>query len=69
MAFPVLLRRVLRRAGGRRRRRAEGAGAGRVLLAGRRGEQPPSDVDEFVHAGGDAIAVLTSVLDHLGVAR
>lgn len=45
------------------------AGAGRVLLAGRRGEQPPSDVDEFVHAGGDAIAVLTSVLDHLGVAR
>ncbi|MBH1937076.1 methylmalonyl-CoA mutase small subunit [Streptomyces sp. AV19] len=45
------------------------AGAGRVLLAGRRGERPPADVDEFVHAGGDAVAVLTSVLDHLGVAR
>ncbi|WP_372406163.1 methylmalonyl-CoA mutase small subunit [Streptomyces luteireticuli] len=45
------------------------AGAGRILLAGRRGDQPPADVDEFVHAGGDATAVLTSVLDHLGVAR
>ncbi|KNB52210.1 methylmalonyl-CoA mutase small subunit [Streptomyces caatingaensis] len=45
------------------------AGAGRIFLAGRPGEQPPPDVDAFVHAGGDAVAVLTSVLDHLGVAR
>ncbi|MFD7590003.1 methylmalonyl-CoA mutase family protein [Kitasatospora sp. NPDC059811] len=44
------------------------AGAGRVLLAGRLGEVP-AGVDEFIHAGGDAIAVLTSLLDQIGVAR
>jgi methylmalonyl-CoA mutase len=42
------------------------AGATRVFLAGRPGDT--AGVDEFVHAGGDAIAVLSSVLDHLGVA-
>lgn len=44
------------------------AGAQRVLLAGRLGETP-AGVDEFIHAGGDAIAVLTSLLDQIGVAR
>ncbi|MFD4531488.1 methylmalonyl-CoA mutase family protein [Kitasatospora sp. NPDC058397] len=44
------------------------AGARRVLLAGRLGEVP-AGVDEFIHAGGDAIAVLTSLLDQIGVAR
>lgn len=49
------------------------AGATRVLLAGRPGEQREAyqraGVDEFVHAGGDAVAVLTSLLDQIGVAR
>ncbi|MFE3600692.1 methylmalonyl-CoA mutase family protein [Streptomyces sp. NPDC059142] len=48
------------------------AGAQRVFLAGRPGEQRETfvraGVDDFVVAGGDAIAVLTSVLDRLGVA-
>ncbi|MFJ4188655.1 methylmalonyl-CoA mutase family protein [Kitasatospora sp. NPDC089509] len=44
------------------------AGARRVLLAGRLAE-PPAGVDEFISAGGDAIAVLTSLLDLIGVAR
>ncbi|MFE9426929.1 methylmalonyl-CoA mutase family protein [Kitasatospora sp. NPDC006697] len=43
------------------------AGAAKVLLAGRPGDQREAyqraGVDEFVYAGGDAIAVLTSVLD------
>ncbi|MFI1393647.1 methylmalonyl-CoA mutase family protein [Streptomyces sp. NPDC020681] len=47
------------------------AGALRVLLAGRPGEQRETyvraGVDEFVVAGGDAVAVLTSVLDRIGV--
>ncbi|MFJ8622909.1 methylmalonyl-CoA mutase family protein [Kitasatospora sp. NPDC093550] len=38
------------------------AGARRVLLAGRLGELPDG-VDAFIHAGGDAVAVLTSLLD------
>ncbi len=45
------------------------AGARRVLLAGRPGENPPAGVDGFVFAGGDAVAVLTSLLDEIGVAR
>ncbi|MBD0691671.1 methylmalonyl-CoA mutase family protein [Streptomyces sp. CBMA123] len=44
------------------------AGAQRVLLAGRPAEAP-AGVDEFIYAGGDAIAVLTSLLDLIGVAR
>ncbi|MEU4496732.1 methylmalonyl-CoA mutase family protein [Streptomyces sp. NPDC023998] len=48
------------------------AGALRVFLAGRPGEQRETyvraGVDEFVVAGGDAVAVLTSVLDRIGVA-
>ncbi|NWF25411.1 methylmalonyl-CoA mutase small subunit [Streptomyces sp. PKU-EA00015] len=48
------------------------AGARRVFLAGRPGEQremyEKAGVDEFVVAGGDAVAVLTSVLDRIGVA-
>ncbi|MBD0669219.1 methylmalonyl-CoA mutase family protein [Streptomyces sp. CBMA156] len=44
------------------------AGAGTVLLAGRLGELP-SGVDEFIFAGGDAVAVLTSLLDQIGAAR
>ncbi|MFE3873149.1 methylmalonyl-CoA mutase family protein [Kitasatospora sp. NPDC059146] len=44
------------------------AGAQRVLLAGRPAEVP-AGVDEFIYAGGDAIAVLTSLLDLIGVAR
>ncbi|MFF3948581.1 methylmalonyl-CoA mutase small subunit [Streptomyces sp. NPDC001902] len=48
------------------------AGAGRVFLAGRPGghEQAytAAGVDGFVFAGGDAVAVLTSVLDRMGVA-
>ncbi|WP_327173979.1 methylmalonyl-CoA mutase subunit beta [Streptomyces sp. NBC_01335] len=42
------------------------AGAGRVLLAGRPGEV--DGVDGHVFAGCDAVAVLSSVLDRLGVA-
>ncbi|MDH6117511.1 methylmalonyl-CoA mutase [Kitasatospora sp. GAS204A] len=49
------------------------ADATRVLLAGRPGEQREAyqraGVDEFVYAGGDAVAVLTSLLDQIGVAR
>ncbi|MGP4002336.1 methylmalonyl-CoA mutase small subunit [Streptomyces sp. 8N706] len=48
------------------------AGARRVFLAGRPGEQRDvylrAGVDAFVVAGGDAVAVLSSVLDDLGVA-
>ncbi|MFD3451150.1 methylmalonyl-CoA mutase family protein [Streptomyces sp. NPDC058691] len=48
------------------------AGAGPVFLAGRPGarEQAYTEagVDAFVFAGGDAVAVLTSVLDRMGVA-
>ncbi|GHC47514.1 methylmalonyl-CoA mutase family protein [Streptomyces cinnamoneus] len=49
------------------------AGAERVLLAGKpAGEQREAylraGVDAFVFAGGDAVAVLTSVLDRMGVA-
>ncbi|MEV7598529.1 methylmalonyl-CoA mutase family protein [Kitasatospora sp. NPDC089797] len=44
------------------------AGARRVLLAGRLAE-PPAGVDEFIHAGGNAVTVLTSLLDLIGVAR
>ncbi|MEV6395796.1 methylmalonyl-CoA mutase family protein [Streptomyces sp. NPDC051907] len=48
------------------------AGALRVYLAGRPGEQRETyeraGVDEFVVAGGDAVAVLASVLDRIGVA-
>ncbi|MEU4091428.1 methylmalonyl-CoA mutase small subunit [Streptomyces sp. NPDC026673] len=48
------------------------AGAGRVFLAGRPGEREQAyteaGVDGFVFAGGDAVAVLTSVLDRMGVA-
>ncbi|MFH8383977.1 methylmalonyl-CoA mutase subunit beta [Kitasatospora sp. NPDC018058] len=40
------------------------AGARRVLLAGRLAEVP-AGVDEFIHAGGDAVAVLTSLLDQI----
>ncbi|MFE6056396.1 methylmalonyl-CoA mutase family protein [Kitasatospora sp. NPDC056446] len=40
------------------------AGARRVLLAGRLGEVP-AGVDEFIHAGGDAVAVLGSLLDQI----
>ncbi|MCT6777990.1 methylmalonyl-CoA mutase subunit beta [Streptomyces sp. CS7] len=42
------------------------AGAARVFLAGRPGEH--ADVDAYVFAGCDAVAVLTSVLDRMGVA-
>ncbi|MFF0447599.1 methylmalonyl-CoA mutase family protein [Streptomyces sp. NPDC004609] len=48
------------------------AGARRVYLAGRPGEWRESceraGVDEFVFAGGDAVAVLTLALDRIGVA-
>ncbi|MGW4892783.1 methylmalonyl-CoA mutase family protein [Kitasatospora sp. NPDC004240] len=48
------------------------AGARRVLLAGRPGERGEAyqraGVDEFVFAGGDAVALLTSVLDEIGAA-
>jgi methylmalonyl-CoA mutase len=48
------------------------AGARRVFLAGRpgdrRAEYAAAGIDDFVFAGGDAVAVLTSVLDLLGVA-
>ncbi|MBY8888370.1 methylmalonyl-CoA mutase subunit beta [Streptomyces sp. PTM05] len=48
------------------------AGAERVFLAGRpgelRGALEGAGVDEFVFAGGDAVAVLSAVLDQLGVA-
>ncbi|MGW2119461.1 methylmalonyl-CoA mutase family protein, partial [Streptomyces zhihengii] len=48
------------------------AGAERVFLAGRPGDlretYEKAGVDEFVVAGGDAVAVLGSVLDRIGVA-
>ncbi|MDT0346384.1 methylmalonyl-CoA mutase family protein [Streptomyces litchfieldiae] len=48
------------------------AGARWVFLAGRPGERreayAAAGIDDFVFAGGDAVAVLTSVLDLLGVA-
>ncbi|MFD4657501.1 methylmalonyl-CoA mutase small subunit [Kitasatospora sp. NPDC058444] len=44
------------------------AGAEKVLLAGRLGELP-AGVDEFIFSGGDAVAVLTSLLDQIGAAR
>lgn len=44
------------------------AGASHVLLAGRRNEAYEHGVDEFVSAGGDAVALLTSLLDRMGVA-
>ncbi|MEV6669299.1 methylmalonyl-CoA mutase small subunit [Streptomyces sp. NPDC051162] len=49
------------------------AGAARVFLAGRpeaaqRETYRQAGVDEFVFAGGDAVTVLTSVLDRMGVA-
>ncbi|PHQ52240.1 methylmalonyl-CoA mutase small subunit [Streptomyces cinnamoneus] len=49
------------------------AGAARIFLAGRPGGEQReaylrAGVDEFVFAGGDAVAVLSSVLDSLGVA-
>lgn len=47
------------------------AGADRLLMAGRPGEAretyAEAGVDEFVHAGGDAVALLTSLLDRMGV--
>ncbi|MFD9906970.1 methylmalonyl-CoA mutase small subunit [Streptomyces sp. NPDC059063] len=43
------------------------AGAGRVSLAGRPGDYGP-DVDTYVFAGCDAVAVLSSTLDLMGVA-
>jgi methylmalonyl-CoA mutase len=53
-------------------RTLKSAGAQRVFLAGPPGEQRETylraGVDEFVVAGGDAVAVLTSVLDRMGVA-
>lgn len=49
------------------------AGATRVYLAGRPGEQRETfiraGVDEFVAVGDDAVAVLSAALDHMGVAR
>ncbi|MEV1049473.1 methylmalonyl-CoA mutase family protein [Streptomyces sp. NPDC049916] len=42
------------------------AGADRILLAGRPGAY--AGVDDYVFAGCDAVAVLTSVLDRMGVA-
>ncbi|MGX2997646.1 methylmalonyl-CoA mutase family protein [Streptomyces sp. JNUCC 64] len=45
-----------------------GAGAGRVLLAGRPADRPGVAVDGHVFAGGDAVETLASVLDQLGVA-
>ncbi|MET9556522.1 methylmalonyl-CoA mutase subunit beta [Streptomyces sp. NPDC006645] len=49
------------------------AGATRVYLAGRPGEQRETliraGVDEFVAVGVDAVAVLSVALDHLGVER
>lgn len=41
------------------------AGAQQVFLAGRPGEHP--GVDAYVFAGCDAVSVLSSVLDRMGV--
>ncbi|MFJ9522824.1 methylmalonyl-CoA mutase family protein [Kitasatospora sp. NPDC101801] len=49
------------------------AGARQVLLAGRPGDRREAyqraGVDEFVFVGSDVVAVLSSVLDQIGVAR
>ncbi|MGW7353282.1 methylmalonyl-CoA mutase small subunit [Streptomyces sp. NPDC054784] len=49
-----------------------GAGARRVLLAGKPREHREAwqraGVDEYIHVGSDAVAVLASVLDRMGVA-
>ncbi|MBE9373234.1 methylmalonyl-CoA mutase small subunit [Saccharopolyspora sp. HNM0983] len=45
------------------------AGAQRVLLAGKPGDEPPAGVDDYVFTGCDALAVLTDVQRRLGVAR
>ncbi|MBH5333590.1 methylmalonyl-CoA mutase small subunit [Streptomyces pactum] len=54
-------------------RELKAAGARRVYLAGRPGEAREelerAGVDAFVHAGCDAVEVLTSALDIMGVAR
>ncbi|MFI0742896.1 methylmalonyl-CoA mutase small subunit [Streptomyces sp. NPDC021100] len=54
-------------------RTLKSAGATRVFLAGRPGDRRDdwqrAGVDAFVSAGDDAVALLSSVLDHLGVAR
>ncbi|MFD7611277.1 methylmalonyl-CoA mutase small subunit [Streptomyces sp. NPDC059828] len=42
------------------------AGAERVFLAGKPGEH--TDVDDYIFAGCDAVSVLSSVLDRMGVA-
>ncbi|WP_338671680.1 methylmalonyl-CoA mutase subunit beta [Streptomyces sp. SCSIO 30461] len=42
------------------------AGAERVFLAGRPGDH--TDVDDYIFAGCDAVSVLSSVLDRMGVA-
>ncbi|MBC2874157.1 MULTISPECIES: methylmalonyl-CoA mutase small subunit [Streptomyces] len=53
-------------------RALKSAGATRVFLAGRPGDRRDdwrrAGVDAYVSAGGDAVALLSSVLDHLGVA-
>ncbi|MGI5336637.1 methylmalonyl-CoA mutase small subunit [Streptomyces sp. CA-181903] len=53
-------------------RALKSAGATRVFLAGRPGDRRDdwrrAGVDAFVSAGDDAVALLSSVLDHLGVA-
>ncbi|WP_416982523.1 methylmalonyl-CoA mutase family protein [Streptomyces sp. T028] len=45
--------------------RLKAAGAARVFLAGRPGQYP--DVDAYVFAGCDAVAVLSATLDRMGV--
>ncbi|GAA1217550.1 methylmalonyl-CoA mutase family protein [Kitasatospora nipponensis] len=49
------------------------AGASKLLLAGRPGEQretyQQAGIEEFVFAGSDAVAVLSGLLDEIGVAR
>ncbi|GLF97050.1 methylmalonyl-CoA mutase family protein [Streptomyces yaizuensis] len=47
----------------------KGAGARRVHLAGRPPKKPWAAVDAYVFAGGDAVGVLTSALDLIGVTR
>lgn len=47
-------------------RELKSAGVQRVFLAGRPGSY--AGVDDYVFAGCDAVAVLSSVLDHIGVA-
>lgn len=45
------------------------AGAQRIVLAGKPGDEPPDGVDDYVFTGCDALAVLTDVQRRLGVAR